>query len=611
MCGIVGIHGAQQPAWIEQMNLAIDHRGPDDQGYFRADDGRLALGMRRLSIVDLAGGHQPMTTPDGRFTIVFNGEIYNAPKLREDLKRRGIAFRSDHSDTEVLLHLFACRGQDALQALNGMFALAVYDRDLERLTLARDRFGIKPLYYADVAGRFVFASELKSILVLPFVDRQLDYQSLFHYMSLMYVPGPQSIVSSIRRLPPACVLTYDFGARQSRIERWWKPAFSEVDGISLADWRHRLRDGLEAAVHRWSLSDVPVGCSLSGGLDSSSIVGLLAKSGQKIRTYSLGFTGSGESDWNELPLARSVARKWGTDHHELVLEPEALLDDLVSMVWYLDEPYGGGLPSWTVFKFMSRDVKVGMTGTGGDELFGNYGKWRSLEGSWWRRLFGWPMTRQRFEADFFDRFYYLRDEDKRAQVFATSAHSSENSADVLYRYFSAAEANNPRNQVAHTDISTQLPDEFLMMTDRFSMAHSLEARTPFLDHEFAELALSVPAALRTRRRDLKGLLRDVVSELLPREVRNAPKKGFVIPLKLWLQGPLRPLVEALVNPARLESQGIFRPEFHKTFVRPHLDGSADHTQVVWAALMFQLWHQVFIERGAMERPTYDWKALAQ
>lgn len=611
MCGIVGIQGRQEPGWIEQMNTTILHRGPDDAGYYHDTEHQLALGMRRLSIIDFAGGHQPMTTQDGRFTIVFNGEIYNAPELRESLKKDGLIFQTDHSDTEVLLNLFARDGEAALRQLNGMFAFAVFDRDKQRLVLARDRFGIKPLYYADIVGRFLFSSELKSLLVLPIVERQLDRQSLFHYMSLMYVPGKQSILSGVQRLPAGHVLTYGLKDRRSTIREWWKPEFREVHGKTRQDWTIELRESLDAAVNRWSLADVPVGCSLSGGLDSTSIVGLLAKSGKKVSTYSLGFTGNDEQDWNELPLARSVARKWGTDHHELVLEPDVLLNDLVAMVWHLDEPYGGGLPSWTVFKFMSRDVKVGMTGTGGDELFGNYGKWSELEGGWPRHLFRRAVTCKRFEDAFIDRFYYLSDREKRDVVFAKSAQEAERTADALYRYFEAAPTQELRNRVAFTDMATQLPEEFLMMTDRFSMAHSLEARTPFLDHEFVDLALSVPSSLRTRRGDLKGLLRRVVADLLPSDVRRAPKKGFVIPLKLWLRGPLRPLVEVLLNPERLKAQGIYRPEFYAAFVRPHFDGTADHTQIVWGALMFQLWHQIFIERSAVDRPTYDWKALVQ
>jgi asparagine synthase (glutamine-hydrolysing) len=596
MCGIAGIHGRQDEAWIGAMNERQRHRGPDDEGIFRDRDVHLSLAMRRLAIIDLAGGHQPMMTGDGRYTLIYNGEIYNARELRRDLEAAGEQFSTDHSDTELLLRLLLRNGEAALPRLNGMFAFCLYDREAGTLLLARDRFGIKPLYYTMAGGRFAFASELKALLALPFVPRTLDRQSLFHYMSLVYVPGTDTILAGITRLGPGECLAYRLADQALAVRRWWRPTAQPCVTTAVSEWPERLREALRGAVKRWTLADVPVACSLSGGLDSSAIVGFLAEAGTKLRTFSLGFTGAGEADWNELPQARAVARHWGTDHCELVLDPASLLDDLVAMVWHLDEPYGGGLPSWPVFKMMAREVKVGLTGTGGDELFGNYGKWGPLEGGPLANLFGRrTVDAGRFESDFFDRFYYLSDADKRARVIADSDGASGTS-DLLYQRYRAAEGS-IRDRVAITDIETQLAEEFLMMTDRFSMAHSLEARTPFLDSEFAALALSVPAALRTRRGDLKGLLRQTVTPLLPDSIRRAPKRGFVIPLKLWLRDRLRPLVERLLAPSRLAEQGILRPEFYAAFVRPHLDGRADHTNQVWAALMFQLWHMVFLERS--------------
>uniref|UniRef100_UPI0037C079A4 asparagine synthetase B family protein n=1 Tax=Devosia sp. TaxID=1871048 RepID=UPI0037C079A4 len=312
------------------------------------------------------------------------------------------------------------------------------------------------------------------------------------------------------------------------------------------------------------------------------------------KTFALGFTGPREADWNELPRAKLVAQHWGTEHHELVLEPEALLDDLVSMVWHLDEPYGGGLPSWSVFKFMGQAVKVGMTGTGGDELFGNYGKWRQLEGHPLTSAFRRSPDSVAFERQFFDRYYYATETAKRNLMLADRPAGSTSA--LLYDHFSGT-GGTIRDRIAAVDIGTQLPDEFLHMTDRFSMAHSLEARTPFLDKEFADLALAVPSELRTHRNDLKGLLRRTVAPLLPPSVQHMPKKGFVIPLKHWLRGRLRPLTEQLLAPERLHRQGLFRPVFYDEFVHPHLDGRADHTAKVWAAVMFQLWHMIFIERS--------------
>jgi asparagine synthase (glutamine-hydrolysing) len=596
MCGIAGIHGAQDDGFIDAMNDSQRHRGPDDDGVFRDRAVGLSLAMRRLAIIDLAGGLQPMSTADGRYTLVYNGELYNARELRADLEAAGERFSTDHSDTELLLRLLVREGDAALPRLNGMFAFCLYDRVRGTLFAARDRFGIKPFHYVAAGGCFAFASELKSLLTLPFVPRTLDRQSLFHYMSLMYVPGTDTILEGVKRLGPGESLTYRLADRTIDIVRWWRPAIRPSLDYAAAEWPERLRGVFRDAVKRWTLADVPIACSLSGGLDSSAIVGALAEAGLSVRTVSLGFAGAGEDAWNELPLARAVAAHWGTEHREIILDPADLLDDLIDMVWHLDEPYGGGLPSWTVFKLMSEDVKVGLTGTGGDELFGNYGKWQSLEGG---RLAGLLRPREidaaRFEADFFDRFYYLSDADKRRHVIAGSHHSAATAA-LLYERYSGAEGG-IRDRVAVTDIETQLAEEFLMMTDRFSMAHSLEARTPFLDNEFAALALSVPASLRTMRGDLKGLLRRTVAPLVPDAIRNAPKRGFVIPLKLWLRNRLRPLAERLLEPGRLAKQGIFRPEFHAAFVRPHLDGQADHTNRVWAAIMFQLWHMVYLERS--------------
>lgn len=611
MCGIVGIHGRQDDRWIEYMNGVQTHRGPDDFGIFRNLPANLSLGMRRLSILDIEGGHQPMTIANGKFTIIFNGEIYNAPELRKELVEKGAQFVTDHSDTEVLLHLYALEGVNMLQKLNGMFAFVIYDRDKKLLFGARDHAGIKPLNYFYQNGYFAFASELKSLLALPCIKRELDMQSLFNYMSLMYVPGENTIIKGVKRLLAGHYFLYNISDKSLHIERFWEPKFAIKSRLSEKEWTARIREVFDAAVKRWMLSDVSVGCSLSGGLDSSAIVGSLSKAGQKVKTYSLGFSGDGEKYWNELPRAAAVAKKWGTDHHELVMDPQSLLDDLISMVWHLDEPYGGGLPSWTVFKFMSKEVKVGLSGTGGDELFGNYGKWKPLESNFLFKFFvqGRGVDNKYFERKFFEKYYYFTDAAKRESL--NFAEKLTNTAELLFDYYSACQSENPRDKAAYTDIGTQLPEEFLMMTDRFSMAHSLEARTPFLDKELMELVLGIPAKMRTKPGDLKYLLRKSVGDLLPREILHARKKGFVIPIKLWLRGPLRKLAEHLLSPQRLEAQGIFKPEFYGKFVFPHLDGKADNTNKVWAALMFQLWHHVFMEGQTIDKPSYNWKAILE
>ena len=581
------------------MNARIDHRGPDDSGVRSFAEDRLSIAMRRLAIIDMDGGSQPMATADGRYTIIFNGEIFNAPELRKELEARGVVFASDHSDTEIVLHSYALEGASMLARLNGMFAFAIYDETEKTLFCARDRFGIKPLYYYADGARFAFASELKALMALPFVDRGLNAEGLFHYVSLMFVPGPASIIEAVRKLPPAHALHYDLTTRELEITRWWRARFG-TERPAPAEAEARIRESLADAVDRWTLSDVPVACSLSGGLDSSSIAALLAERGQTVRTYSVGFTGPGEEEWNELPLARELARKIGAAHHEIVIDPESLIEDLPKMTWHLDEPYGGGLPSWAVFKFMSEEVKVALTGIGGDEIFGDYLRWRHFEG----RALPAPRTRKRFAREYFDRHYYMSDSEKRRAVLEPHMLPESGTADLLYETFRAAPAPSVRDGITRMDMETQLAEEFLLMTDRLSMAHSLEVRTPFLDHEFVETVFAMAAGLRTGFRPYKRMLRNALAPLLPKSLLDAPKKGFVIPLKLWLRGPLRDMAGDLLSPARLSDQGYFRADFHDRYVRPHIDGRADNTNLVWGALMFQLWHQEFIEarplRGAPE-----------
>lgn len=640
MCGIVGIAGNQEPTWLTQMNTLITYRGPDEAGEYRDPETDVSLAMRRLSILDLAGGHQPMRNEDGSVWIVFNGEIYNSPDLRFKLEKSGHCFQTSHSDTECLLHLYEDKGPEMLADLNGMFAFVIYDRRQRRLFGARDRFGIKPLYYSDLPGQFAFASELKALLLLPTVSRDLNLESWYHYLSLRYVPGPDSIFQNIQRIPPAHYFTYDLERRSLDVVRYWRPDSARVEQHTEEEWSEIILDELRDAVRRWVLSDVPVACSLSGGIDSATMVGLLSEMGYpQLQTYSLGFQGADESAWDELSLARQVAQRWGTDHHELQLAPDDLLTDLIQMVWHLDEPYGGGLPSWYVFQFMSQQVKVGLTGTGGDELFGGYGKWQRYETSLptyrpalkervllnIRQLASkLPATvigfdRKRFYLENFQAVtfaqpmdaykLYFDDLTKSQKVVGPTLNGFVKTADLLQQLYDQSGAQEMRNGVAYVDLQTQLPEEFLLMTDRFSMAHSLEARTPFLDHIFVERVLAIPPHIRTRPENLKYLLKRAVGHLLPAELLNAQKRGFVIPDRLWLQGKLRPLVERLLGPERLAQQELLHPQVYHQFVRPHLERQADFTGQVWTLLMFQLWHAVFIEANATSSPSFSWRDL--
>ena len=462
-----------------------------------------------------------------------------------------------------------------------MFAFALLDREQRELVLVRDRFGIKPLYYSDAP--FAFASELRTLLHVPGVERELDRESLFHYLSLRFVPGERSI--SRGREAASARAPAPLRPRQPAADR---PALVEARVRSAAPSRAELRERLRDAVVRWTLADVPVAVSLSGGLDSSAVTALLAESGARVRTYSLGF--AGEDD--ELPLARALAERWGTDHHEAVVDADELLDDLLQMVWSLDEPYGGGLPSWYVYRFMAEDVKVGLTGTGGDELFGNYRRFVPFE----RARLRAPPPRRRAPLPLRAVVLLHRRGEARARCRRARTRRRCCSASTT-----RAAARTRATRCSYLDVATQLPDEFLHVTDRFSMAWSLEARTPFLDHELVEYVASLPPELRTDADDPKRLLREAVADLLTPAHLEAPKQGFVFPLERWLRGELRPLAERLVSPEHLRAQGIFREDAN------FLSLDAER---LWPVLMFQLWHLLYVEEALTEAPTFSWRDLA-
>lgn len=618
MCGIVGLVGPQDPEWVVQMNRVLAHRGPDDQGLYEDASVPLALAMRRLSIVDLEEGRQPMIDQQRQRVVVFNGEIFNAPRLRRDLQERGYSFFTRNSDTEVLLYLYDLYGPEMVQHLNGMFAFVLYDRPGRRLLGARDQAGIKPLYWCESQGRFAFASEIKSLLTLPFLKRQLNRQSLHHYLTLQYIPAPESIFAGISKLPAGHRFLYRLGDRSLTVERYWQPpVYNSKDGLGSMPRGEVVRETrrlLRETVRDWLMSDVSVGCSLSGGLDSSTVVGLMAELGiRPIRTYTLGFAESQAQALDERHLARQVAQRFQTDHREILIRAESLLDDLELMVWHLDEPYAGGLPSWFVFREMSREVKVAMTGTGGDELWGNYGLWQiycPVSRYWTKELCrriisgGWKNLVRYPHGTLYHG--YFGEQDKKFLWADGPAQKWESTPALRERLWRQAHTWDPRNAVPYIDFQMQLPEEFLLMTDRFSMAWSLEARTPLLDQRLVEFMLRLPPGVRTHPWDLKKLLKDAVRDLLPAEVLGATKSGFVLPVGHWLRGRLRPLVEETLGPGFLVRQGLFSPGIYKRYVVPHLQGQRDNSWQVWTLLMFQLWWLKHAEGFGVDQGTAGW-----
>lgn len=599
MCGIVGFAGTHNRALLDAMNGRIRHRGPDDAGHYFDERDHVSFAMRRLSILDITGGHQPMLSADGETCVVFNGEIMNAPELRRQLEQDGARFVTDHSDTEVLLHLYARDGQRMLQHLNGMFAFVIHDRRRRLLFGARDHFGIKPLYYARPSGRFAFASELKALELLPDFDSGLCTEALSHYLSFQCVPSPLTICRGAFKLPAAHSFVFDLEHYNLSIQRYWTPPSGNEcrKAIAPQELTALVRAGLESAVARWMLSDVTVACSLSGGIDSSVIVAMMAASGKRpVPTYTLGFEDAPELD--ERPLAKLVARRWETEHHEILLHSDDLLSDVGQMVVALDEPYAGGLPSWFVFRGMAGAVKVCMTGTGGDELFGNYGKWQSYESAYsamrlalgrTRRAAGWLRDYRRYPIG--SRYWmYFTDAEKRSLLAQDAGKGQAISEHLIETLWKESQPATVRDGVRLVDLQIQLPDEFLHMTDRFSMAHSIEARPPFLDRTFAEELMKIPAQVRIGGARLKQILIDAVADLLPPELLSAPKRGFVLPMAKWLRGRLRPSVEHLLGEPYLRQQDIFDVRTVRRLVEPHLAARADHSWQIWTLLMFQMWH---------------------
>jgi len=610
MCGIVGFCGIDSPNLLKSMNRALFHRGPDESGEFIDRENKVSLAMRRLSIIDIAGGHQPMSNEDGSVWIVFNGEIYNFASLRRDLTAKGHSFKSDHSDTEVLIHLYEEKGPDLLHFLNGMFAFVIYDKKNKVLFGARDRLGIKPLYYFSQNGLFLFASEIKALLLAPEVSREIDSQSLYDYLSFQFIPAPNTIFADIKKLAAAHYFLFDCRSKKLAIKRYWQLSHRPINIKKTEEAVDLLRQETERAVSDWAVSDVPIACSLSGGIDSSSIVGILSYKGiSGLKTFSLGFRDRGAAQFDERAIARNTARKWGADHHEIVLEPDDLLRDLDDMIWHLDEPYGGGLPSWYVFKAMKAKVKVALTGTGGDELFGVYGYWRPYEDIFWniREVAKYIMLDraplqtlgmlQRYPQGYLYHRYFT-DVMKRRFVYSEKLCKNFFPSEAqIQRLWNKGNNVCARDKVAVLHFATQLPEEFLHMTDKFSMAHSIEARTPLLDHKLVEAVMSISARVRTHPYSKKYLFAKAMNNLLSQEVLNAPKKGFVLPLDRWLRGPLKDRLQYYLGEKYIAKQGIFSKKLYSHMVKPYLRGRHYLKNCIWTLFMFQLWHKRFICNG--------------
>jgi asparagine synthase (glutamine-hydrolysing) len=615
MCGICGIAtgergGAVDPEAVRRMNARLVHRGPDSDGLF--EEAGVALAMRRLSIIDLEGGDQPIANEDGTLTVVHNGEIYNYRELRAELERRGHRFRT-HSDTEVLVHLYEEHGDDFLGRLRGMFALALWDRPAQRLLLARDRFGIKPLYYRVADGELSFASELKALLEQPGFSRQIDPRAVSAYLAFNSIPAPLTIFAEARKLPPGSLLAWQDGELSQR--RYARPRplpAGEVRRGPAGELAEGLRETLRDSVRAHLVADVPVGVLLSGGVDSAGLAALAAQEeGAGVKTFSVGFE---ESSFDELDRARLVARRYGTDHHEIVLRPDAV-ELLPKLVAAFDEPFGdsSALPTYLVSELAAGEVKVALSGEGGDELFGGYytyvadllarriGRLAPLAAPLVERL---PSSDAKVSFDYkakrFVRAARLPPLERHhawKEIFSVERQAALlgprdpgwDSLDLYRERYAETAGAEPLARLQDVDLGIYLVDDLLVKTDRSSMAHSLELRVPFLDNEVAAFAHGLATPLKVRGLAKKRLLRRALAPLLPREILRAPKQGFSIPVAAWLRGPLEGYARDLLSPATLERQGCFEPEVVRELLDNHCAGREDLSRQLWGLMAFTLW----------------------
>lgn len=625
MCGICGIYSTQGISnsdyhLIHRMSDALIHRGPDDYGTFQ--DSHIALGHRRLSIIDLSGGHQPMANEDETVWVVSNGEIYNYKELRSELKHRGHTFRTA-SDTETIVHAYEEYGQNCVQHLFGMFAFAIWDTRTKSFFAARDRLGKKPLYYTYQKGRLVFASELKSILQDPTITLDINPIALHHYLTLQYVPDPLSIYKNIYKLPPAYILTCN--ADGMHIQRYWDISYCPKWEIKKEEAMEELRRLLKQAVQRRMISDRPLGAFLSGGIDSSIVTGLMSQiSSRPVKTFSIGFTNEA---FSELPAARLVSNRWNTDHHEFIVTYDRVEEYIFDLVRAFDEPFADScaLQTFYLAKLTKQEVCVALNGDGGDESFAGYPRyWLDRYAKIYSalpnfitqhlvpNLLDWipeptdipiesnyiagikrlaQVARITPKASIIRWGSYFNEEMKK-NLYTSSmltATADVHTADILANDFDRAQAHSFLDRTLYVDTLNYLPGNNLVKMDRMTMAHALEARSPFLDHQYIEFVARLPEKWKLHGLGTKYLLRKTFADLMPTGIQKLPKRGFAAPIEDWLKGELRSFVHDLLLSNNSYTSLFFDRQSLLTLINENERGTSNHGRRIWNLLMFEAW----------------------
>jgi asparagine synthase (glutamine-hydrolysing) len=628
MCGIAGMfgpEGAMSPderrGLITQMCSVIEHRGPDDHGFY-IDDG-LAIGMRRLSIIDLVTGRQPISNEDGSIWIVFNGEIYNFQELRDDLIRRGHKFQTG-TDTEAIVHLYEDEGERCVERLRGMFAFAIWDKRERKLFIARDRVGVKPLHYCLAGETLVFASEIKSLLQHPAVTREVNLEAISDFLTFGYVPDPASAFQGIFKLEPGHTLTFKDGRLSTR--RYWDFQYNQNGGDESVHeesyYTERIRELIAESVRLRLISDVPLGAFLSGGIDSSTVVAMMARQMDRpVKTFSIGFT---ESSFDELHYARITARHFNTEHHEFIVTPD-VCKIVEEIIWHHDEPFAdvSSIPTYIVSKMAREHVTVILSGDGGDELFGGYDRYlvdrnrevferiprllrrnlmlrasRALP----RATYGKNFLRNialDSDARYVDSISCFDQDAKRNLLSPNVRHwlAGRDSSDAFRRLLAAPHSSERLDHLLYLDSKTYLPGDILTKVDRMSMAHSVEAREPLLDHKLIEFVQTIPASLKLRGSVSKHILKSAVRGLIPDEIINRQKQGFGVPIRRWFNNELRELLYDTLTDCRTQQRGYFNQKAVEEILDEHRRGRRDNSTHLWGLLTLELWHRAFIDRS--------------
>ncbi len=634
MCGICGKVAADRQTRIAEddirrMNAVLQHRGPDDEGYYV--NNQVGLGHRRLSIIDLSTGQQPMSNARDDLWIVFNGEIYNFLELRSTLGRQGIRFQTT-SDTEVILHLYDLYGAACVEHLRGMFAFAIWDERRQRLFAARDRVGKKPFFYHVNERGFWFASEIKAILQDETVERTMNIEAMWHYLTYQYAPPPATMFRNICQLPPAHTLIYEHGAAQ--VERYWTLRYLPKTQQSSQERQEELLSLLRESVKLRMISDVPLGAFLSGGIDSSLVVALMAEcSDRPVQTFSIGFE---EKEFNELPYARMVAERYGTDHHEFLVKPDAV-EVLPKLVWHFDEPFGdpSAIPTYYLAEMTGHHVKVALNGDGGDESFAGYMRYFGLRIVKFYRWLPLTIRRHLIEtalraahphisalpaplAKFYRNVRYVHDLSlaSAAELYAYAMMICDNSLkttlvtpgvlqqvqhlqsfDFLADYFYSDRTNHLTDAMLYTDVMTYLPGDLLVKMDRMTMAHHVEGRSPFLDHKLMEFMTTVPAEDKLRGSCSKYLLKQVARPYLSEELLTRRKQGFGVPLRLWFRNELREMLHDHLSASHLVRDGILNGQAIQRILHEHQQSTRDHQHRLWLLLNLEMWYRLYFSHG--------------